>query len=50
MAEIDLKLVQAAILTGGPSALPGEREIQESDEKTSTDEKEAFAKVYRTSL
>ncbi|HEY6288654.1 MAG TPA: hypothetical protein VIW48_04340 [Nitrospiraceae bacterium] len=43
VAEIDLKLVQAAILTGGASALPGEKEIQEGDENTSTDEQETRA-------
>ena len=43
MAGIDLRLVQAVSLAGGPSALPGEKEIQEDDEKTSTDEQEARA-------
>ena len=42
-AGIDLRLVQAVSLAGGPSALPGEKEIQEGDEKTSTDEQEARA-------
>jgi len=35
VAGIDLRLVQAVSLTGGPSALPGEKEIQESDERLS---------------
>ena len=33
MAGIELRLVWAVSLTGGPSALPGEKEIQEGDEK-----------------
>ena len=43
MAGIDLRLVQAVSLTGCRSTLPGEKEIQEGDEKTSTDEQETRA-------
>lgn len=43
VAGIDLRLVRAVSLTGGPSALPGEEEIQKGDEKTSSDEQEARA-------
>jgi len=39
---IDLRLLQGVSLTGGHSALPGEKEIQESDEKGSTNEQEAL--------
>ena len=42
MTGIDLRLLQDVSLTGGHSALPGEKEIQESDEKGSTNEQEAL--------
>lgn len=43
MAGIDFRLVQAVSLTGCRSTLSGEKEIQQGDEKTSTDEQEARA-------
>jgi hypothetical protein len=43
VAGVEFRLVRAARLTGGPSALPGEKEIQESDETTSTNKQEARA-------
>jgi len=39
---IDLRLLQDVSLTGAHSALPGEKKIQESDEKGSTNEQEAL--------
>ena len=42
MAGIDFSLVRTARLTGGSSALPGEKEIQEGDERTSTNEQQAY--------
>ena len=41
MAGIELRLLSVVNLAGGPFALPGEKEIQEDNEKTSTDEQEA---------
>jgi len=43
MKGIYLRLIRVFSLTGYPSALPGETEIQESDEKTSTDNQETRA-------
>ena len=43
VAGIDFRLVQAVSLTGCRSALSGEKEIRQGDEKTSTDEQEARA-------
>ena len=40
---IELRFLWAVSLAGGPSALPDEKEIQEGDEKTSTDEQETRA-------
>jgi hypothetical protein len=42
-AGIDLRLVRGAVNLGGELTVPGEKEIQEGDKNTSTDEQEARA-------
>ena len=43
IARVDFRLVRAVSMMGGPSALPGEKEIQEGAEKTFTDKQQARA-------